>query len=136
MSLFAKRVISPMGLWKKSVNIGGGLFKKGGYALDNASHSLKTLSNIAGSIHKTAGKILNSDVAKSLAHIGGPNGMVSKTHNDLLKANGMLGRASKVYGEAGEFANRRNYKGDAGDVAINMLERGRKIVNGSGAVFQ
>lgn len=131
MSMFAKRVVGPVnGIFKKSASTVGNIFKKGGAVetgVDRVSHTLGSVSRGLSNINREAGKVLNSDIAKNLAHMAGPNGM--SAYQGAVGANKAIGLSSNLAAQGSAMANRGNYRGNSGDVATNLLERGKKIAN-------
>jgi hypothetical protein len=53
--------------------------------------------------------------------------MVRNGYNGLLGASRVIGTGSSSFNQYSDLMNRKNYKGDTGDVMVNILERGKKI---------
>lgn len=127
--LFKKSVASTANLFKKTYAPVGSFFRKGGarMAVDQISRNFGGVGKTLGSINKIGNKVLTSDIAQELVNMTGPNSMVRGTYNGLLGANRVIGTGGQVFRQGGELANRKNYKGDTGDVMVNILERGKRI---------
>lgn len=129
MSLFAKNASAQLGLFKKQAGgVASGLFKKGGVgerSVDRLSHTLAGVGRNLGVVHSNVGKVLDSGVVNGIAHLAGPTGMT--TLNSAKNINNSLGQIAKLSSQGAHITNRHSYRGGAADVAISMLERGRKL---------
>lgn len=134
MVMFGKpqQVFNNIGnFFKKNVSAPSqSFFKKGGTAeqvLDTGSGYLGKAGRILGDINREAGKVLNSDIATGIANLAGPEGLAAL--NGLRGGNQAIGLASNLANQGSQITNRGNYSGSSGDVATNILERSKRIVD-------
>ena len=134
MSFFKKAGRDVGSIFKKAGNVGQGFFKKGG-AGRQFSKMAGEASGVTGMVGRELRRGANNAVLEQVGNMTIGADKTRQLRGAALTGSAGLKGASGILQGASDLTNRKNLRGNAGEVALNVLERSKNLKKDTQSLF-
>lgn len=135
MNFFRKAAQTGSNFFRKQVApVGQSIFRKGGYG-DQFSNLAGRAADITGVVGRETRRFSTNPVARGAGEFVLGKDRTDQILGAALQGSKALKGASNLLGQVSGITDRRNLRGNAEQVAGNVLERSKKLKSDTGAYF-
>ena len=129
MSFFTKIAQNPVGFFKKTVRpMGEGIFRK-------TSKTLGTVGQGLGVVGRESRRFAQNPVTRGIGEFALGKDKTNQILDTTLRGSQALRGAGNLLQQGSDITNPANLRGNASQVAGNLLERSKKLKGDAGAYF-